>query len=375
MGVEEAVDDAAAAGQRILIVDDERAVRDIISRSLEKVGHKGVRQAESVAQARQRIAEDGPFALVLLDIRMPGEPGTKLLDELAPLVPHTVVIMATGSADIDTAVAALKAGAYDYLVKPLIADAVQLAVARALRKRRFELAALERQKRVQAVALERAAALQVTRHALLEALCHMAEFRDAETGAHLRRIPEYTRILARDMAQNSPYADRITERFIARVVESSPLHDIGKVAVPDAVLLKPGPLSSDEFRQIALHTVYGRDICLSVKSRIGRERSSFIDAAVEITASHHERWDGTGYPQGLEGADIPLAGRIVHLADFYDACRSPRVYRPEPIPRDEVVKAVLESRGRALDPAVVDAFERTIDQFAEVESRFTPQQR
>lgn len=355
--------------RRILIVDDESSVRDVIERSLREAGFREVVQADSVASAERAMKGEGSFALVILDIRMPGEPGLELLKRLAPLAPRTVVIMATGSSGIETAIEALKMGAYDYLVKPLIPDAVQLAVARALRKRLLELKEVERRGRIEKLVRDRTRALEATRHALLNALCHMAEFRDAETGAHLRRMPEYARVLALALAQGSAYADQITEGFIARLAESAPLHDIGKVAVPDAILLKPGELTPEEFGQVKLHTVRGRDICLLVKRHVGEVEgaSSFIDVALEVTYSHHERWDGRGYPEGRAGADTPLSGRILHLADFYDACRSARVYRPLPIPRENVVELVRDGRGADFDPVVADAFLRNLDQFVEVE--------
>jgi putative two-component system response regulator len=353
--------------RRILIVDDESSVCDIIQRTLQQAGYRLIAQANSVPAARRRIEQEGPFALVILDITMPGESGMILLKELAPLAPQTVTIMATGFSGIETAVRALKMGAYDYLVKPLILDAVQIAVARALRKRLLELNVLERREQIEKLVLDRTEALEATRHALLKALCHMAEFRDAQIGGHLRRVPEYARVLALDLAQNSYHADRITEPFISRLVESAPLHDIGKVGVPDSILLKPGKLTPVEFEQVKLHTVRGRDICMSVKKHVGDEASSFIDVAVEVTYGHHEWWDGRGYPEGRMGPDCPLSGRIVHLADFYDACRSPRVYRPEPMPRDVVIRTIQNGRGADFDPEVADAFMRTIDRFAAVE--------
>ena len=353
--------------RRILIVDDESSVRDVIERILQEAGHRDIAQADCVAAAQTVLADKGPFALVILDIRMPGKQGLELLKDLARLAPYTVTIMATGSSGIETAIEALKMGAYDYLVKPLIPDAVQLAVARALRKRLLEVKELERRERIEKLVRERTRSLDATRHALLNALCTMAEFRDAETGAHLRRIPEYARVLALDLAHNSPYADQITEEFVARLVECAPLHDIGKVAVPDAILLKPGKLTPEEFEIVKLHAVRGRDICLLVKRQIGEKEASFINVAIEVIYGHHERWDGRGYPEGRVGAETPLSGRIVHLADFYDACRSARVYRPGPIPRDEVVEMVRQGRGTDFDPQVADAFERTLSQIAEVE--------
>ncbi len=355
-------------GRKILIVDDESSVRRVIERSLRQAGYAEIAHAASVPSAREAIQRQGPFALVILDIGMPGEPGTTLLAELAPSAPRTVAIMATGSGDIETAVQALKMGAYDYLLKPLIPDAIRIAVARALRKRLLELDALEHRDRIEKLVRDRTNALEATRHALLQALCHMAEFRDAETGAHLRRMPEYARTLALELGRNSSYADQITEPFVSRLVESAPLHDIGKVGVPDSVLLKPAKLTPSEFQQVKLHTLRGRDVCLSVKNHVGGEASSFIDTAVEVTYGHHEQWDGEGYPEGRKGADCPLSARIVHLADFYDACRSPRVYRPEPLPRDVVIAMIRDARGASFDPEIADAFARCTDRFEAVET-------
>lgn len=356
---------------KVLVVDDETNVRDVIERSLRKVGYEQVAQAESVADARRQLTDQGPFALVILDIRMPGEPGMKLLEELGPLAPETVTIMATAIADIETAVKALRAGAYDYLIKPLIPDGVQIAVARALRRRRLEIGGVERRQLVEDLVRTRTETLEATRSALLNALCQMAEFRDPETGEHLQRIPEYARTLAVDMAQNSPYADVITDDFIAKLVESSPLHDIGKVAISDNVLLKTGKLTAEEFELIKMHTVLGRDVCVAVKNRLPGDQSDFIDMAIAVAYSHHERWDGRGYPEGLSGQEIPLSGRIVHLADFYDACRSPRVYRPEPIAREKVVPMIEVGRGTQFDPEVVDSFFRVRKRFVEIEEEYS----
>jgi len=350
-----------------LIGDDEASVRDIVERSLRTVGYSEIEQADCVDAAREKFSSDGPFSLVLLDILMPGAPGTELLRELAPRAPETVAVVATAVAQIETAVEALKMGAYDYLVKPLTPDGVRLAVGRALRRRHLELQGKYAGERVKQLAQERVEALEATRHALLKALCYMAEFRDAETGAHLRRIPEYARILADDMAQHSAYADLVTDEFIARLVESAPLHDIGKVSVPDRLLLKPGPLTEEEFDVVKLHTVHGREVCASVSQEVGEAGAGFIQMAIEVTGSHHERWDGQGYPDGTAGTDTPLSGRIVHLADFYDACRSPRVYRPRPIPRKEVLEMIQDGEGSQFDPEVVQSFKRTLNRFAVVE--------
>jgi putative two-component system response regulator len=353
---------------RILIVDDERVVRDVIEASLRKVGHVDLVQAESAAAAREHLRHEGQFSLVLLDVRMPGEDGLAFLSELVPLAPYTVVIMVTALAEVEVAVQVLKAGAYDYLLKPFSPDAVQLAVARALRKQRLELMALQHRAQVEEMVREGTRALEATRHALLIGLCQMAEFRHAETGAHLRRMPEYARVLALEMAQNSPYAHLIDEEFLARLVEAAPLHDIGKVAVPDRILLKPGKLTRNEFEQVKQHTIWGRHICENVRHTLQEGQSSFIDMAVDVTYSHHERWSGTGYPEGLRGPQTPFASRIVHLVDFFDACRSSRVYRPQAIPLDDVIAMVRKGAGEDFDPHVVESFDRVLDQIIAIET-------
>jgi len=360
-----------ADNARILVVDDSPSVRDIIMRSLQQVGYGDVRGAASVAEARERIATEGPFDLVILDIRMPGQSGMELLRQLAPLAPKTAVIMATAVADIETAVAALRLGAYDYVLKPLLPEAIQLSVARALRKRRLELQELERSEQIETLVRERTKALQATQQALLSAMCHMAEFRDPPTGAHLQRVVAYARTLAVELARNSPYAGRIDEAFIAHLTESAPLHDIGKVGVPDRILLKPGKLTPEEFEQMKLHTVYGETICRLVRDRLGSQSAGFIDMAIEVAGSHHEAWDGSGYPAGFVGQEIPLSARIVRLADFYDACRSPRVYRPQPLSREQVMSMVREGAGSMFDPEIVAAFDRSVDKFAEIDEATT----
>jgi len=354
----------------VLIVDDEGSVRSIMRRSLERVGYTNIGEADSVPAARRMLSRNGQPALVLLDLHMPGENGMVLLQELAPLAPETMIVMITGMADSQTAIDALKGGACDFLLKPMRPDAIQLAAGRALRKRRLELSEREMQRATEEMVAARTATLEATRGALLMALCQMAEFRDPETGAHLHRVPAYARILADDMARNSVYAPAITSEFIERLVVSAPLHDIGKVSVPDVVLLKPGPLSPDEFEQIKLHTVKGYNICSTVKSCLGQEKSTFIDMAMEITYGHHECWDGSGYPEGRRGMDIPLSSRIVKVADYYDACRSQRIYRPEAVPLETVIAMISEQSGQQFDPAVADSFMRCRGKFAEVEAQY-----
>ena len=158
------------------------------------------------------------------------------------------------------------------------------------------------------------------------------------------------------MINNPKYKDFFDDKTIEELFKSAPLHDIGKVGVPDGVLLKPTKLSPSEMAMMYTHCTIGRDICMTVKNEMDGQDSSFIDMAAEVTGSHHEQWDGGGYPDGLAGTKIPLSARIVGLADFYDACRSATVYRAEPIPRDNVLALIDKWAGRKFDPLVVEAF-------------------
>jgi putative two-component system response regulator len=320
------------------------------------------------------LKEDGPFDLLISDIRMPGDSGLVLLKEVAPLAPDTVVIMVSGVDEVQVAVETLQSGAYDYILKPFSVSNIQLAVGRTLRRRQLEIdnrnfrTHLEEMVKSKTQELNvRISALSATRHAMLRGLCRMAEFRHPETGAHLDRIAVYSVTLAKQLQRDSAYAPMITDTLVGNLFESAPLHDIGKVGIKDAILLKPSKLTPEEFEAIKLHTTMGCDIMKSIKHEMGEVEGSYIEMAIEVVLSHHEHWDGGGYPQGLSCGEIPLSARIVALADVYDACRSSRVYRPEPLPREQVIRLIEKNAGRAFDPVVVQAFLRSKEEFIDIE--------
>lgn len=200
-----------------------------------------------------------------------------------------------------------------------------------------------------------------TRNASIVGLAKLAEHRDNDTGIHLMRIQHYVVLLARELARSPAYHHYITEDYIEDLRISSILHDIGKVGVNDAILLKPGPLSEAEFEVIKEHPRIGGDVISEIEK--GITGVSLYTLGKEIALSHHERWDGTGYPEGLAGADIPLSARIAALADVYDALTSKRVYK-EPIPHQDVVRMIVAGKGTQFDPEIVDAFIRISKQFA-----------
>jgi HD-GYP domain-containing protein (c-di-GMP phosphodiesterase class II) len=209
----------------------------------------------------------------------------------------------------------------------------------------------------------RSRALVNTRDAVIFGLAKLADSRDNETGEHLERIGEFVELLARQLAR---YRTDLDQKFVETLRITSSLHDIGKVGIPDGVLLKPGKLTPDERRTIEKHTVIGRDCLIAIRSRLGDD--DFLDMACDIASSHHERWDGKGYPDGLSGEGIPIAARILAVADVYDALVSRRVYK-EPMPHETAVDLILEGSGTQFDPEVVAAFSVCHREFQEVSRR------
>jgi PAS domain S-box-containing protein len=202
--------------------------------------------------------------------------------------------------------------------------------------------------------------LQHARAATILGLAKLAEYRDEGTGTHLERIREYARMLAEEMAKMPHYREQIDQRYIEDIYQSAILHDIGKVGIPDAVLLKPGELTGEEFEIIKCHTVFGGDAITSIQSQI--EGRSFLNIGREIAYNHHEKWDGSGYPHGLRGQEIPLAARIVAVADVYDALTSRRFYK-EAFPHAKAMQIISGLKGTHFDPEVVDAFAALEEQF------------
>lgn len=190
---------------------------------------------------------------------------------------------------------------------------------------------------------------------MIETLLSLTETRDAETGKHSRRTSQYTRLLATELARNPAYSQYLTENRIELLSSLAPLHDIGKVGVPDAVLNKPTPLTPDELAEMRQHPLYGREVILRAEKEAGIRDDAILALAKQIVYTHHEKWDGSGYPEGLRGPDIPVAGRVMALVDVYDACTTRRLYRRS-MSHDEVVEFIGKGKGTHFDPAVVDAF-------------------
>ncbi len=318
---------------------------------------------------------------MVLDIEMPNKTGLEVLAELDASSRLFSVILFTTLSSLDAIVNGLERGADDYIVKPFqetellarVAAAIRIAHnkrllfearitaerdAENLRKMQSELSyqkMIERQVRE----------ISEAQSATIFAMAKLAEFRDEDTGGHLERVREYCRLISEDLRSNSSYADHITPEFIDCIQHAAPLHDIGKVAIPDSILQKQGKLTSEEFDKMKSHTIIGADNLQLVYNNY--PGNLFVGMGIEIALYHHEQWDGTGYPDGLVGKNIPLSARIMALADIYDALRSDRCYR-KGLTHDQARNIILEGDGKHFDPELVKAFLRIEDVFVRITS-------
>jgi putative two-component system response regulator len=329
----------------ILIVDDSPVARQIIRSALVAAGHT-VSVACDGREALEKIVSES-HRLVISDWEMPNMNGIELCKAVraANLQSYIFFILLTSKSGTESTVEGLSAGADEFLTKPFHPEELCVRVRTAQR----------------VLALE-------TRDLTIFALAKLAESRDPETGEHLERVQNYSRILAMHLSKQPKFAGIITPGYVQTLYQTSPLHDIGKVAIPDAVLLKPGRLTPHEFEIMKSHAAMGARTLDAALSR--HPEADFLVMARQIAATHHERFDGTGYPNHLRGADIPLCGRIVALADVYDALTSKRVYK-DAYSHEQARSIILEGAGSHFDPDIVAAFRAVESQFVAVSQAFT----
>jgi response regulator RpfG family c-di-GMP phosphodiesterase len=327
---------------RILVVDDRRSNAELLQILLRRWGYRDVRITSESSEVAELVRRDAPD-LLLLDLHMPAPDGFAVMESLREQITATVslpVLVLTGDATEDVKRRALADGARDFVTKPFDHQEVRLRVRNLLDIRRLQLEqhsnALELEERVRA----RTAELEEARLEVLERLATAGEFRDDETGEHARRVGA--------AAQRLADAVGLAEAGGERMRVAAPLHDIGKIAIPDALLLKAGRFSRTEHTAMQRHTVIGADMLAGTSSGL-------LALAREIALTHHERWDGSGYPAGLAGEDIPKAGRIVALADVFDALTHRRPYK-EAWPVEEAVREIRAQGGRQFDPDLAEAF-------------------
>jgi putative two-component system response regulator len=352
MSQPEWVREPGPAPAEILVVDDDEHGRRVLSRILKGYGYV-CHVASDVSQAR-RVLELMRPDLVLSDVRMPGESGIALFEYIRAEFPFLPVVLVSGIEGIDVALGAIELGAYGWVNKPFDANQVLISVANALIRARLERQSRDYEEGLEYAVRNRTAELgdtvdklersqaelrRVTQDTVL-ALTRAIERRDIATANHIVRVSLYATILARRLGLPDDECELIRE--------ASPMHDVGKVGIPDGILLKPGPVTAAEFDVIKQHVSLGHSI-------LSRSRQPLLQLAADVAETHHERWDGGGYLQGLRGEEIPLAGRITAIADTFDALVSRRVYK-EPIPLESALAVIEEGRGKQFDPQLVDLF-------------------
>lgn len=359
--------------ERILVVDDSSSSSKAICRLL--VQDYQVATAGNLSQCWRQLKAFRPD-LVLLNgdlTTVDGYVCCRQIKQRAELSPHAHVIFIAARPSQRDRLMAYNSGADDYLVSPyepgeLLAKVrVHLRMRAASRRAKLAEETLGNySSELERLVDARTATIQSTQDVAVFALARLADSRDPETGDHLVRMRFYSQLLAEHLSQHGPYTAEIDDKFLHDLYRSSPLHDIGKVGVHDAILLKPGSLTPEEYAQMQRHVEIGA-ATLAEAARLSPS-GSFFDMATEIARYHHERWDGAGYPAGVSGLRIPLAARIVSLADVFDAISSDRVYRPA-MPPEEVRRIIEEEEGKHFDPAVVDAFRACYDKFLTMVNR------
>jgi putative two-component system response regulator len=356
----------------ILIVDDTPDNIMLLSRLLKDRYNTKVANNGSLAL---QIAQSTPgLDLILLDVMMPGLDGYETCRQLKanPVTAGIPVIFLTAKNQVEDEAMGLSLGAVDYIAKPVSPPILFARVA-------TQLTLLDARRQLQAhnenlekLVQDRTAQLALMQEAIIMAMGTLAETRDntavAKGDNHIRRTRNYVRALARHLQRHPRFAAELTDENIELLYRSAPLHDIGKVGIPDRILLKPGLLDREEFEVMKLHAVYGRDTIMLVEKHIGGT-NGFLMFAREIAHSHQEKWDGSGYPDRLAGEQIPLSARLMAVADVYDALISRRVYKPAFTHR-QALDVMRKGRGTHFDPDVLDAFFEIEDRFAAIAAEF-----
>ena len=352
----------------ILVVDDTPANLALMSSLLK--GHYRVKVANSGEKALE-LARMAPLPdLILLDIMMPGMSGYDVIKRLKAdtATRHVPVVFLTAMSSTEDETVGLELGAADYITKP-ITPAVVLARVRT----QLENKAAADFLRDQASFLENEVASRTVELGALQdvtilAMASLAETRDSDTGNHIRRTQHYVRVLARQVQGHPRFGYFLDDATIELLFKSAPLHDIGKVGIPDRILLKPGRFTPEEFEIMKTHTTLGRDAIAAAEKQLGKT-VEFLRHAKDIAYYHQEKWDGSGYPEGLAGDAIPISARLMAVADVYDALISRRVYK-DGMPHEKAVDIIREGRGSHFDPDLVDAFLAVQEEFRAIAARY-----
>ncbi len=357
---------------RVLVVDDEPALRRSVRAYLEDLDHQ-VLEAEH-GQIGLDILAETTVDVAVVDLNMPVLDGYAFIEVACRHYPDLPTVVISGVGVVEDALRAVRLGAWDYLTKPIRNFDVLMHTLDKV----VERAALRRENRryqehLEVLVRQRTEELERTRRQIMQRLSRAAEYKDNETGNHVMRVGEISAVLGQAMGMSPERCQMLRE--------CAPLHDIGKIGIPDAVLLKPGKLTPEEWAIMQQHCLYGCEILSSLTSRdqaryhclhfdeTDPDDNELLHLARILALLHHERWDGTGYPLGIMGEQIPVEARIVALVDVYDALCSERPYKPA-FPEDRCLAIIAEGRGTHFDPAVVDAFFASLDEIRAIRHRW-----
>ena len=352
----------------ILVVDDTPDNLTLMAELLQD--RYAIKVANNGERALRVAAGTPPPDLILLDIMMPDMDGLEVARRLRadPATRDIPFIFLTARSQIEDERQGFELGAVDYITKPVsppillarVHTHLTLKAAKDFLKDQNAYLESEVQRRTQEVSM--------IQDVTIMAMASLAETRDNETGNHIRRTQNYVRALARKLHRHPRFAELLDDATIDLLYKSAPLHDIGKVGIPDRILLKPGKLTPEEFEIMKTHTTLGRDAILHAEVRLNSP-NTFLRFARDIAYAHQEKWDGSGYPLGLRGDEIPVAARLMAVADVYDALISRRVYKP-PFPHEQAVQIISEGRGKHFDPDMVDAFLQVAEDFRSIAATF-----
>ena len=345
--------------KNIAIIDDSRLKRDYLQRVLGEEFH--IHSYESGAAALPELPKLD-IQCILLDVEMPGEDGFAVIKRIkaTPSLRDIPVIFVTSLSDWELESRGLSSGAVDFLGNQYSPEIIRSRVHNHVNLFEYKH---KLEQRVQ----ETTRTIFELQDAIMVALSDLVECRDENTAGHAQRTRGYVECLIRALQKRGDYADELTREFVRDLIRAAPLHDIGKIGVRDAVLNKPGRLSPEEFEEMKKHTVFGATAILRAMKTL--HQANFLCILRDISLSHHEKWDGTGYPLGLDGVRIPLCGRIMAIADVYYALVSKRPYK-DPMPHEKAASIILEGRGSHFDPLVTDAFEACQEEFHEIAMQY-----
>ncbi len=352
----------------ILVIDDTAFNLTLMSGVLKK--WYTVKEAASGAEALQQLQTEALPDLILLDIMMPLMDGYEVCRRLKadPATAAIPVIFLTANVSSEDEEKGFELGAVDYITKPIKQKVVLARIKTHIALQAAANFLEDKAQYLESEVARRSREIEAIQDVTILAMASLAETRDNETGNHIRRTQLYVFTLAEKLKTHPRFANFLTEHTIKLLFKSVPLHDIGKVGIPDRILLKPGKLTPEEFEIMKTHTTLGRDAIVTAERRLG-VNVDFLTYAKEVAYSHQEKWNGSGYPEGLAGDAIPISARLMAVGDVYDALISRRPYK-EPMPHNQAVQLIIDGRGTHFDPDIVDAFIALQDDFLAISQQY-----